>query len=304
MKNILVVGSINADLVIQTPRMPQLGETIRGGGFGINPGGKGANQAAAIAKLGGCVQMVGCVGADANRNTVLHALSQYGVGTEGVTAVNAPTGVAVITVCGGDNCIILDAGANDLVTRDAIDANRSLFQWADFCVLQLEIPIESVVYAAQMAKQHGACVVLNPAPMCPLPQELTNLVDLFIPNKSEAELFLGRRIDTVADAKDALAEILTHGIKEVVITLGGDGCVYRDGAAVRHHEIVPSPVVDTTAAGDTFVGGVLVCLAEGKTMAEAIQFATYASSLCVSRSGAMVSVPTRSEVEAYRKTMA
>ena len=282
MKNILVVGSINADLVIQTPRMPQLGETIRGGGFCINPGGKGANQAAAIAKLGGCVKMVGCVGADANRDIVVNELSRYGV--------------AVITVCNGDNCIILDAGANDLVTKQVIDANRSLFQWADFCVLQLEIPIETVVYAAQTAKQNGACVILNPAPMCLLPQELTSLVDLFIPNESEAELFLGHCIDGIDGAKSAVDEIRARGVKDVIITLGGKGCVYSDGAVVCHHGIVQADVVDTTAAGDTFVGGVLVCLAEGKAMGEAIRFATHASSICVSRSGAMASVPTRAEV--------
>ena len=191
MKHILVVGSMNADLVIQTPRMPRMGETVRGSGFCVNTGGKGANQAAAIAKLGGDIKLLGCVGADSYGEMLLSDLSRFGVQTDGAQTVDTATGVAVITVCGGDNCIILDAGANACMTPEVIDANAALFAWADYCVLQLEIPLETVLHAARAAKKNGAKVVLNPAPMCPLPEELLALVDLFVPNSSEAEMFFG-----------------------------------------------------------------------------------------------------------------
>ncbi len=299
MKHILVVGSINADLVIQTPRMPRMGETVRGGGFCVNTGGKGANQAAAIAKLGGDIKLLGCVGADPYGEMLLSDLSRFGVQTGSAQTVDTPTGVALITVCGGDNCIILDAGANACMTPEVIDANAALFAWADYCVLQLEIPLETVLHAARTAKKHGAKVVLNPAPMCPLPDELLTLVDLFVPNNSEAELFLGHPVEGIEGAKAAVAEIRERGVPDVIITLGSDGCVYANGDTVQHHGIVDTPVVDATAAGDTFVAGVLVCLTEGKPMAEAVRFATHASALCVSRSGAMASVPTRDEVEAF-----
>lgn len=299
MKHILVVGSMNADLVIQTPRMPRMGETVRGSNFCVNTGGKGANQAAAIAKLGGDIKLLGCVGADSYGEMLLSDLSRFGVQTDGAQTVDTATGVAVITVCGGDNCIILDAGANACMTPEVIDANAALFAWADYCVLQLEIPLETVLHAARAAKKNGAKVVLNPAPMCPLPEELLTLVDLFVPNSSEAELFLGHPVEGIEGAKAAAAEIRARGIPDVIITLGSDGCVYADGGSVQHHGIVDTPVVDTTAAGDTFVAGVLVCLTEGMSMAEAVRFATHASALCVSRSGAMASVPTRDEVEAF-----
>ena len=300
MKHILVVGSINADMVIQTERMPLMGETIRGGGFCVNPGGKGANQAAALAKLGGCVKMMGCVGNDMYGDMMRQSLTQYGVQTDGVQTVSAvSTGVAVITVCGGDNCIILDAGANGCITKESIDQNRALFAWADYCVLQLEIPLDTVVYAAQTAKQNGAYVILNPAPMCPLPDALLAATDLFVPNLSEAQLFLGHEINGLDGAKAAIGEIRARGIRDVIITLGGDGCVYSDGADILHHGIVEATVVDTTAAGDTFTAGVTVCLSEGKSMREAVRFATYASALCVGRNGAMASVPVRAEVEAF-----
>ena len=294
MKHILVVGSINADLVIQTPRMPRMGETVRGGGFCVNTGGKGANQAAAIAKLGGDIKLLGCVGADPYGEMLLSDLSRFGVQTGSAQTVDTPTGVALITVCGGDNCIILDAGANACMTPEVIDANAALFAWADYCVLQLEIPLETVLHAARTAKKHGAKVVLNPAPMCPLPDELLTLVDLFVPNNSEAELFLGHPVEGIEGAKAAVAEIRERGVPDVIITLGSDGCVYANGDTVQHHGIVDTPVVDATA-----VAGVLVCLTEGKPMAEAVRFATHASALCVSRSGAMASVPTRDEVEAF-----
>ena len=299
MKHILVVGSINADLVIQTPRMPRMGETVRGGGFCVNTGGKGANQAAAIAKLGGDIKLLGCVGADPYGEMLLSDLSRFGVQTGSAQTVDTPTGVALITVCGGDNCIILDAGANACMTPEVIDANAALFAWADYCVLQLEIPLDTVLHAARTAKKHGAKVVLNPAPMCPLPDELLTLVDLFVPNNSEAELFLGHTVEGIEGAKAAVAEIRARGVPDVIITLGSDGCVYANGDTVQHHGIVDTPVTDTTAAGDTFVAGVLVCMTEGKPMEEAVRFATHASALCVSRSGAMASVPTRDEVEAF-----
>lgn len=301
MKTILVVGSINVDLVITTPRIPQIGETIKGCGFRTGAGGKGANQAAAIAKMGGNVKMIGCVGADTNRHISLDAMEKYGVDSCGVKVTGTTTGVAMITVCDGDNCIILDSGANDLVTKEIIDENEHLFEMADYVVFQLEIPLDTVIYAASVAKKHSAKVVLNPAPMCTLPEELINLTDIFAPNHSEAEIFLGHTFSGIDGAMAALEEIQSRGIENVIITLGSDGCVYSQDGKTYHRGIVAAPVVDTTAAGDTFIAGILTMLCEGKKMSEAVDFATYASSLCVQKSGAMDTIPSKEEVIAYMK---
>ncbi len=300
MKNVLVVGSLNADLVIYTNKIPKLGETIKGEKFEINCGGKGANQAIAVSKLGGNVKMLGCVGNDANGEMLLNHCKSYGVDVSAVKKCNCNTGVAVITVSNGDNSIILDSGANNLVTKDLIDSNIELFKWADYCLFQFEIPVDTVLYGAKLAKSLGKTVIINPAPMCEFPDELLKYTDIITPNETECSLMLGKE---VTDYKKATKEIVNMGVKTVIVTLGSKGSVYNDGEIIKTRDVVKSKVVDTTAAGDTFVAAVINSLAQGKNINEAVDFATYASSITVSRHGASKSIPDYDEVTKYIKEM-
>lgn len=300
MKNILVVGSINVDMVIYADRMPKLGETMTGHNFSINEGGKGANQAVAAAKLGGNVQILGCVGTDIYGNMMAEQFRRSGVGTDGLTVCEGSTGVASITVCGGDNFIILDEGANAKLGCGVIDAHLDLLQWADIVILQFEIPMETVLYTAERAKGFGKMTIVNPAPMKAFPKELLEYTDLFAPNETETQLLLGREVGD-GGWEDAVRAVQAMGCREVLITLGSKGCIYSAAGEIHTHGIVESCVVDTTAAGDSFIGGVAVALAEGKPMHEAVRFATYASSITVSRPGAGKSIPSRQEVLEFMK---
>ncbi len=298
MRNILVIGSINMDLTIHTPRLPRLGETLTGSGFATTPGGKGANQAVAAARLGGKVRMIGGVGKDVYADRLEENLRRAGVVTDGIGAFDASSGIAVITVCGGDNHIILDRGANECITPAVIERNRSLLEWADLVLFQLEIPLDAIVCAAGLARRCGAQVLLNPAPMQPLPDELLRNTDIFVPNQHEAGLLLGQTIETVEQAKAAAQELTARGIAQAIITLGGDGCVAAGPDGVFHAGIYPAEVVDTTAAGDCFIGAYAVGLCEGMSTRQAVRFATAASSIAVSRRGASSSLPERAEVDA------
>ena len=207
MKHILVIGSINMDLTIHTPRLPRLGETITGSDFATTPGGKGANQAVAAARLGGRVRMIGGVGMDVYAARIEENLRRAGVVTDGVFSFDTTSGIAVITVCGGDNHIILDRGANEHITPSIIDQNLHLLEWADLVLFQLEIPLETIVYAAAQARRLGAKILLNPAPMQPLPDELLQSTDIFVPNQHEAGQLLGRTISTLSQAAQAAREL-------------------------------------------------------------------------------------------------
>ncbi len=300
-KNILVIGSINVDYVIHTERLPKLGETLTGSDFAMNFGGKGANQAMALAKTGCSVKMLGAVGKDLSGELAVKNLQAFGIDTADVLTVNAPTGAAVITICGGDNHIILDIGANVCVTPDVIAEKESLFDWADFVVLQYEIPMESVLFAARMAKKHGKRVVLNPAPVKSADPELFKNVDLIIPNEFETERLTGISPDDNATAEKALAALRALGCADALITLGKRGCAYTENGAVRYAGTYPVKVVDTTAAGDSFIGGLCKSLCEGLSMTDAVSYASAVSAITVSRPGAGVSIPVAAEVEAFLK---
>lgn len=302
MKNILVIGSINVDLVIQTSRLPNIGETIRGEGFQTVPGGKGANQATACGLLGGSVRMLGCVGRDLYGQLSRQSLERSGVDVSLIAEQEGPTGVAVITVCQGDNCIILDAGANAKLLPSQLEASREAFEWADLVLLQLEIPMETVLLAARMAKDAGASVLLNPAPMQPLPDELWSLVDILSPNQVEAAQLLHLPKEVSAqDAPQALEQLRQRGIPHPLITLGGEGCAYLDGEQCRIRPAYPVEPVDTTAAGDSFMGGLAVALCRGESFAHAVDYATAVSAIAVTRPGATASIPTAQEVEIFIK---
>lgn len=296
MKNILIIGSINMDLVINTDILPKLGETIHGKGFMTSHGGKGANQAVAVAKLSGTADMIGAVGNDAFGKLLADNLAANNVNIRGVKIADTNSGVAVITVCGGDNHIILDGGANNEVTPTLIDEHIDLIKNADIVIFQLEVPMETIIYAAEKAKEFGAKVLLNPAPAAKLPEKLLACTDILVPNEHEAAIITG-----FEDEKMALEALYDGGKKDVIITLGSKGCIYNVGTEIKYQKAFDVKAVDSTAAGDSFIGGYCTALCDGKNAEEAIRFASAVSAITVSRAGAGVSIPTRDEVEEFLK---
>lgn len=292
MKNILVVGSINIDLVMNTERIAKVGETVRGTSFNNFAGGKGANQAVAAARLGANVKMLGAVGNDAYGNVLIEGMQKDGIDTSGIERFDTSTGVAVIVVCNGDNSIIINAGANALVTPEYIDRHIDAIEWADFVIMQYEIPMETVLHTAKIAHALGKTVVINPAPMAETPEELIKICDLFVPNQTEANTLLGEEYDE----QTAVKKINELGAKSVLITLGSKGSLMFDGRDMEYTPAVKAEAVDTTAAGDCFIGALITALSEDKPMKEAVQFATKAASISVTRNGAQTSLPYRKEM--------
>ncbi|MBQ7959598.1 MAG: ribokinase [Clostridia bacterium] len=299
--NIVVVGSINTDLVINTNRVPKIGETISGNGFAVNCGGKGVNQAVAAAKLGGNITFIGAAGNDENGNISIKNLENNGIDTKCIARTNTNTGVAVITVCNGDNCIILDSGANNLVSKELIDRNKDVILSADAVVMQLEIPIETVTYVAKIAHSAGVKVILNPAPIVELPSELLQNTDVFILNETEAEFVTKVSPDTYENRQKCMSILKEYGIGTIVLTLGADGAVYTDENDIKHQKAFKAEVVDTTAAGDTFIGAFCMKMNEG--IETAMKYATAASSITVSRKGASKSIPSGAEVDELLKSI-
>ena len=299
MKNILVVGSINVDYVIGTERLPKLGETIVGSDFSMNFGGKGANQATALAKQGCCVKMLGAVGKDLSGELAVKNLESFGIDCSDVLHCDAPTGAAVITVCGGDNHIILDIGANACVTPAVIEERASLFDWAEAVVLQYEIPTESVITAARMARKAGKKVILNPAPVKEIDPEIYSYVDYLIPNEFEAQLITGIEQTTDEDAIAAIRRLKEMGCREAVITLGKRGAAFSEGEKISFVGIYPVTAVDTTAAGDSYIGGICARMDGAREMREVLSYAAAVSAITVSRPGASASIPTGDEVEQF-----
>ena len=297
MKNILVIGSANIDLTIHTDRMPKLGETVTGHGFSMNSGGKGANQAVAAAKLGGDVKFLGVIGNDTYGEKLLADLRKSGAVFEGITADGVPTGTACITVVNGDNFIVLNPGANDLLTPEIIEEKAELIRKSDYVIMQLEIPVDSVLRAAVIAKDAGTSVVLNPAPVKELPDEIYRLTDIMIPNEYEAMLLTGISTDNEQGCRDAVEDLRKKGVKTVIITLGGRGCVYNDGDRIIFHPAGKADVVDTTSAGDSFIGALCCKLASGNSLTESIDYATKVASVTVSRRGASESIPYAHEIK-------
>ena len=265
-KSILVIGSINKDLVVNTLRFPKEGETILGNNFYTTNGGKGANQACAIGKLGGDVSMLGAVGNDNFAKDLSDALSSNNVNINNLLIKdNVSTGIAVITV-----------------TNDG--AKEKLIASFDIIVMQLEIPLEIAKYAASIAKKLGKTVVLNPSPAIKLDKDFLSCVDILIPNETEIDIIGG--VDYVLEC----------GVKNIILTLGADGCELITKQNRKHFDAYKVNVVDTTAAGDSFLGGVVRMIADDKTIEEAIEFATKVSNITVTRKGAIDSIPTYNEV--------
>ena len=284
MKNIYVVGSINTDLVINTPYMPKAGETLTGSGFFTAHGGKGANQAVAAARLGGKVIMCGCVGNDDFGLSAIDAFVKEGIDVENVRKVDGvPTGTAVIIVENGDNRIILDKGANACLTESDIDKALESAQAGDIYLTQLENPIEIIGYGLKKAKEKGMFIVLNPAPANQDIAPYLGYCDLIAPNETELELFGGK-------------EKLLEQVDTLLVTLGGDGFEIITKERTQQYPCMKITPVDTTAAGDTLCGGMVARLAEGSTLEESAKFGSKAASIACTRKGAQPSSPTRKEV--------
>ncbi len=304
MKKITVIGSLNMDLVICTPRMPVMGETIIGSGFMTVPGGKGANQAVAAARLGGNVSMIGCVGGDIFGSRLIENLKDNNVDTANVAVIEeCATGIAVILVKDGDNCIVIDQGANYKLMPETLEQLEEIIKDSFMVVVQLEIPIPTVYKAIEIARRHGIKVLLNPAPACQLDDSMLSQVDILVPNESECELITGISIKSVEDGKVAVKYLMDKGVPQVVVTLGSRGVLYNSGKDIVHKPALDVKAVDTTAAGDSFCGALAVAFSEGRGIDEAISFANLVGALTVQKKGAQSSLPTREEAEIFRRKL-
>jgi ribokinase len=306
--HIVVVGSLNMDLVVEVPVIPRPGETVLGKNFATFPGGKGANQAVAAARLGARVSMIGRVGKDAFGDQLLASARADGID---VTRVGrdekAASGVAMIAVdVQGQNSIAVASGANFRLTAEHVRRAWAGLGQLDVLVMPLETPLETIAAAVSLARESGVKVILNPAPARDLPLDLLAGIDVLAPNEPETALLTGMPVGTSEESRAAAKKLLQLGVGSVVLTLGSrgalvlDGAPSEDGGANAHFTLVPAhpvEVVDTTAAGDTFMGGLAVALGEGKTLVQAARFANAAASLSVTKHGAQPSMPTREEVD-------
>lgn len=300
MNKILVIGSTNIDLIAQVKHLPRPGETVGEARFIRSNGGKGANQAVAAARLGGNVGFVSCLGDDAAAAALRQQFTADGIDTEGlITAAEIPTGTALIFVSEeGENCIAVSPGANHQLTPAAIDAVAERIAGAEYLLLQLEIPMETVVRAIEKASEAGTRVVLNPAPAIPLADELLRKLYLITPNRTEIETLTGIPVHTPEDASRAAAALLAKGVEHVIVTLGSEGALIKTPTEETLIPACPVTAVDTTAAGDVFNGALLVALSEGRPLQEVVRFAARCASVSVTRLGAQTSIPWRREIEA------
>ncbi|WP_296230766.1 ribokinase [Pseudomonas sp. UBA4617] len=296
---VVVVGSLNMDLVARAQRLPRAGETLPGDSFFTVPGGKGANQAVAVARLGGSVAMIGNVGDDAYGQQLRQALHVEGVDCGAIeTCPGVSSGVALITVdASSQNCIVIIAGGNGLLTPQSVQRFDALLQAAEIIICQLEVPAETVAWTLARGHELGKQVILNPAPATgPLPADWFAHIDYLTPNESEAEALSGVAVTDQDSARRAGERLLQLGAGKVIITLGAQGALLVTAQGHRHF---PAPVVqplDTTAAGDTFIGGFAAGLVRGLEEGEAIAFGQRAAALSVTRAGAQPSIPYLAEL--------
>ncbi|RFB17376.1 ribokinase [Bacillus sp. HNG] len=299
--DIVVVGSLNVDMVVNVKQRPEWGETVLGHGFFTGNGGKGGNQAYAAARLGASVAMLGCVGEDIFGEQLLKGLNEVGVDTSAIEKIpDVSSGVAVISVNeDGENSIIVSPGANDHVTPEYVRKREEIISKAKLVMMQLEIPLETVIEVANIAHTYNVPVVLDPAPARTLPDELYKKVTYLVPNESELGVVADEKILDTESAKMAGTKLLKKGVDTVFAKLGGKGVVVlRDNETffVNPHTV---SVVDTTAAGDAFAGALATALVSGKNLQEATEFANVVGALTVTKKGAQASMPTREETQNF-----
>jgi ribokinase len=305
MAAIIILGSLNMDIAALGPRLPQPGETVMGSHFHTAPGGKGANQAYAAAKLGGAgsTAMLGRVGDDEFGRQMIANLVSVGCGVEGVRKLQGASGVALILIAeSGQNSIVVVPGANDRFSAADIAADAQLLRGARYALLQLEVPLPTTIAAARTARAAGLEVILDPAPAPEqLPPELLQSVTVLTPNETEAALLVARKAAEVSvdEARTIATELQSRGVRHVIIKLGAKGCLLLEGDTATH---VPAPMVkavDTTGAGDNFNAAFAVACSEGASRLDACQFAVHAAAISVTRMGCQASVPSRTELDAY-----
>ena len=299
MNPIVTLGSLNMDLVVKTARAPMAGETVPGQDFFTIPGGKGANQAAAVAKLGWPVAMIGRVGADVFGERLRQNLIGLNVDcSRVVTDSEAPTGTATIVVEGsGENRIIIVAGANGRVSRADVDAAASLISTASLVILQFEIPLVTVEYAMELANRHRIPVMLNPAPAYSVADAFLTRANFLVLNETEAGILCGLEVTDLPSAQRASHILIGRGVPVVVLTLGAQGALLATAEEGMHLPAFPVSAVDTTAAGDAFVGALAVSYVRGLALRECVRVANAAGALAVTRLGAQPSLPTAEEIQ-------
>ena len=301
MKNICVIGSLNMDLVVNVDTMPKPGQTIIGSNFKEVPGGKGANQAVAMARLNGNVSMIGKVGEDGFGQTLINSLKNDNVDTTYIQTTKGATGVALITVDkNAQNSIVVSPGANFEVKEEDIDNNIEAIKNSDIVVLQLETPLNTIKYALNKAKKLNKYTILNPAPAVKLDDEIIKNVDLLTPNETELEIISGVSIETEEDIHMASQIMIEKGVKELIVTLGSKGSLYINKEKSMFKKAYKVEAVDTTAAGDSYTGALAVALSQDKNIEDAMDFASKVGALSVLKEGAQSSLPTLEDVENFR----
>jgi ribokinase len=301
--SVIILGSLNMDLVARTPHLPAPGETVTGSAFSTAPGGKGANQAVAAARLGASTRMIGRVGADAYGDALRESLRAAGVDTRLVQMdETTSTGVAIIAVDdAAENSIIVIPGANGQLDEADVTRLDAHFAGGEVLLLQLEVPLSVNLAAARVAQAHGGAVILDPAPALTLPGELYPLVDILTPNQLEAAHLTGIEINGRQDAVRAADALLVKGVRTAIIKLGAAGALYRGADGCGFVPAFEVEAVDTVAAGDAFNGGLAAALSAGHTLPEAVRQGCAVAALAVTRSGAQPSMPTASELRGFLK---
>lgn len=299
MQDIVVIGSLNMDLVVRVPKMPKPGETILGDNFKVLPGGKGANQAVAAARLGAKVTMIGRVGEDDFGRTLIQNLEVEGINVANITRdLSTASGIAMITVDeSGQNSIVVASGANMCLKPEHIRKAWKNLGNVDFVVMPLEIPLDCIIEATRLGKASGATILLNPAPAQELPDDLLQEIDILIPNETELEILSGLPVHDVVSAKEAARFLLQKGVPAIIITLGEKGALLLEDEMEIYILSEKVEVVDTTAAGDSFIGGLTTALTKGWSLEKAVRYANCAGAAAVTKFGAQPSLPTPEDVD-------
>lgn len=303
LSKILVVGSSNTDMVIKTQHLPRPGETVIGGTFFMNPGGKGANQAVSIARLGGDVSFICKTGSDIFGHQSQQLFQDEGIDTSYIFSDSKnPSGVALITVDEhAENCIVVASGANASLTPADLASADEVIEKCDVVLMQLEIPMKTVEYVAELAYKKNKKVILNPAPAHPLSPKLLSHLYMITPNQTEAEMISGVKINDLETAEEAARAIAQMGVDHVIITLGSKGALVYNSTVTEQVPAFKVKAVDTTGAGDVFNGALALALSEGRAITDAVRFACKAAAISVTRTGAQSSAPYRNEVDIFIK---